>query len=108
MFNASVSSEETEALISGCVFVGNFALLSGGGMHNLFGATPNVMACVFRGNLSNSGAGVYNGQTSPEFTNCLFNGNAATGPGGGSIGWPPGPLVRPSEGKGSVRSVRPS
>jgi hypothetical protein len=61
----------------------NTAASAGGGMITTFSAVPEVRDVVFRANSASSGAGVFNSGTSPTFLNVIFDGNTATGNGGG-------------------------
>jgi len=95
--------------LTGCSFVGNTALHAGGAVFNGDGAVPAFIDCILQGNTANFGGAVCNenestpafrncvflqngageeggavsGTGSPQFYNCLFNGNSA--PRGGAI-----------------------
>lgn len=80
--------------IVNCVFMSNYAVLTGGGMHNTWGwsgdgSSPTLINCVFSGNSASNGIGgaVYNtgelgANTDPVFINCTFTGNTAAAVGG--------------------------
>jgi len=54
----------------------------GGGMYN-DESSPTVSNCIFSGNSSGDGGGMKNFRSSPTVTNCTFSGNSATSDGGG-------------------------
>ncbi|MGD2108695.1 MAG: right-handed parallel beta-helix repeat-containing protein [Phycisphaerae bacterium] len=68
--------------LNGCRFVGNSAT-SGGGMSNLEGAAGRITNCSFLENRARgpqaAGGGMYNGSSFPTLVNCLFNANEAEG-----------------------------
>ncbi|MHC4946317.1 MAG: right-handed parallel beta-helix repeat-containing protein, partial [Planctomycetota bacterium] len=68
----------------GCTFTNNTAG-SGGGMYNLYGASPSMTNCTFEGNSALSqGGGIYNYyMCSSMITDCTFEANSAEGSGGG-------------------------
>ncbi len=56
--------------------------INGGGMFN-DGSSPTVTNCIFSGNKTGNGSGMYNGNTSnPTVINCTFNDNIASFGGG--------------------------
>ncbi len=72
------------ALIIGCLFLGNTSNYVGGGMSN-FNSSPTVTDCIFADNSANvDGGGMYNVLGSPTVNSCTFNGNTTfLGHGGG-------------------------
>ncbi|MCB9291219.1 MAG: T9SS type A sorting domain-containing protein, partial [Lewinellaceae bacterium] len=57
-------------------FSGNSAGFRGGGMHNDFAVTTQVVNCTFSGNSAFEGGGMYNDAVaSPTVANCIFWGN---------------------------------
>jgi hypothetical protein len=69
-----------------CVFAKNTAWFAGGAVANYWGGSPSFINCRFRANggvdgrlMPSGAAGFFNHQTAGvvEFTNCLFDGNAA-------------------------------
>ncbi len=69
--------------LDSCIFEGNRAENSGGGMSNHFKSEPALKNCVFLSNNAHSGAGIQNSQSSPMLVECIFNGNVAEQSGGG-------------------------
>ena len=63
----------------------------GGGMYNS-NSSPTVTDCIFEGNSADSGGGMYNSNSSPTVTNCIFEGNSA-GSGGGMSNYQSSPTV---------------
>ena len=92
MYNINSSPTVTK-----CIFSNNSAGGVGGGMCNQGDSNPNVINCVFRGNLvtgwNEKGGGMYNGHSSPTVTNCTFKGNSAEQLGGGIYNWESSPGV---------------
>ncbi len=80
-------------LISNCIFAENSAAFYGGGMANIEGASPRINNCAFKNNRTDSfflgyktrGGGMYNLDSAPVITNCVFEGNIATHIGGFGI-----------------------
>ena len=68
--------------ISNCIFTGNTSN-QGGGLYNLF-SSPTLINCIFYSNTSSvDGGAIYNiYQSSPKLINCTFYGNSAAGNGG--------------------------
>jgi len=56
----------------------------GGGMYNK-DSSPSVTNCIFRGNKAVYGGGMLNSGSSPIMTNCTFSGNSASTDGGGML-----------------------
>jgi hypothetical protein len=54
----------------------------GGGMYNK-NSSPTVTGCVFSSNLSACGGGIYNYRSSPTITSCTLSSNSASTRGGG-------------------------
>jgi hypothetical protein len=74
---------QSSPTVANCIFSGNEAEESGGGMYNL-SSSPIVINCLFSGNQSwQHGAGMYNAQSPATVVNCTFSGNTASGYGGG-------------------------
>ncbi|MBX3204994.1 MAG: right-handed parallel beta-helix repeat-containing protein [Labilithrix sp.] len=65
--------------VTNCIFAGNSATTTGGGIYNSSRSSPNVTNCVFFGNTAGSaGGGVFNeASSSPNIVNSIFFGNAA-------------------------------
>ncbi|MHC4543251.1 MAG: C10 family peptidase [Planctomycetota bacterium] len=79
MFNRNTSSPT----VTDCIFTGNNAELSGGGMYN-HGCNPALSKCTFTNNSAvSNGGGIENYASSPTMSNCTFSGNTATNSGGG-------------------------
>ncbi len=83
MYNAGGSPT-----VINCTFVGNYALMAGGGMSNEWGlnglgSSPTIVNCVFSGNESGAYAGaIYNAgeftaDVNPVLINCSIVGNTA-------------------------------
>lgn len=72
-------------LVQNCVFEANEAVNgAGGGMSNEAGSSPDVIKCLFIGNMSDLGGGVSNDINSDGiFTRCIFDSNLSFLPGGG-------------------------
>jgi hypothetical protein len=69
--------------VSNCTFIGNSAVVDGGGMYNYFFSSPTVTNCIFNENTVittyawTGGGGMCNYYYSnPVVTDCNFNGNA--------------------------------
>ncbi|MHC4080145.1 MAG: right-handed parallel beta-helix repeat-containing protein [Planctomycetota bacterium] len=63
--------------VTDCTFVGNAALLAGGGMANHLGSSPTVANCTFVVNSGQWGAGMLNRSGShPTVTGCVFTAHA--------------------------------
>jgi hypothetical protein len=56
--------------------------LAGGGMYN-YNSSPFVSNCVFEGNTPADGGGMFNMHSSPNISNCYFRNNEAEEDGGG-------------------------
>ncbi|MCH7994572.1 MAG: hypothetical protein IIB57_09020, partial [Planctomycetes bacterium] len=69
----------TDSIVTGCTFLGNTAL-TGGGMDNNH-SSPTVTDCLFLANKATDaegGAGMINASSSqPDIVNCVFSGNVA-------------------------------
>ncbi|MCH8242526.1 MAG: hypothetical protein IH897_07940, partial [Planctomycetes bacterium] len=69
----------TDSIVTGCTFLGNTAL-TGGGMDNNH-SSPTVTDCFFLANKATDaegGAGMINASSSqPDIVNCVFSGNVA-------------------------------
>lgn len=68
-------------VITNCDIIGNISFTpnvtgSGGGMHN-DNSSPMLTNCAFSGNSSPRGAGMCNDHSNPILTNCTFNSNSA-------------------------------
>ena len=80
-----VSGETSVTVLSGFTITGGNASDYGGGMFNN-NSSPTVTNCIFSGNTaSDYGGGMFNASSSPTVTNCSFNGNTATANGGGGM-----------------------
>jgi hypothetical protein len=88
MYNAGGSPTVTN-----CVFVGNYALVAGGGMSNEWGlnglgSSPTIINCVFSGNQSGAYGGAmcmvgeFTADANPVVVNCSMVGNTSTTGGG--------------------------
>lgn len=92
---SGMANDYVSPTIANCIFIGNSAIVSGGGgygggMNNLNGSSPTVTNCTFSGNSAAvSGGNGYGGGmnnmngSSPKVTNCTFNDNSAADYGGG-------------------------
>ena len=89
------SREGPDTLITGLTFT-NGAALQGGGMYN-YESSPTVTHCIFTGNTilhdGKGGAGMYNGGGSPTVSHCTFKDNNGEGVGGGMHNNRSGPTV---------------
>jgi probable HAF family extracellular repeat protein len=83
-------NSNSNAIVSGCRFVGNFAEGNGGGIWNTGGSKPVLTRCIFAGNGSNgggAGGAICNMHGSrPTLTNCTFVSNRDSGCAWGSGG----------------------
>ena len=67
-----------------CIFNGNSALRSGGGLYNYNGSETNLNNCIFNGNRAGGGGGMENIRDSYSMLlNCTFSTNFAEHAGGG-------------------------
>ena len=81
-------NEASSPTVTNCVFVGNTAVVHGGGMANLFWSNPSVIDCTFTEN-AGLGGGMFNFVSSPTVIDSAFNGNV----GGGMINEVSNPVV---------------
>jgi len=74
------NTSNSDSIVTGCTFLGNVAEVRGGGMDNNT-SSPTVTDCFFLNNKalgSAGGAGMINGASSrPDIVNCVFSGNVA-------------------------------
>ncbi|MFC1783466.1 right-handed parallel beta-helix repeat-containing protein, partial [Planctomycetota bacterium] len=84
-WGGGIFNESSSPTVTNCIFSGNSANESGGGMYNTSFSNPTVTNCTFAGNSAgDKGGGMYNSHGSPTVTNCTFTGNSAdSGSGGG-------------------------
>ncbi|MCP4711084.1 MAG: right-handed parallel beta-helix repeat-containing protein, partial [Planctomycetes bacterium] len=79
---AGMLNDNGSCTIINCLFRGNIAYFSGGGMSNL-NSSPILTDCDFCCNAAYSslawsnGGGIYNGNSNPILTNCTFSNNLA-------------------------------
>ncbi len=66
--------------VRNCIFSGNFARYTGGGMHTV--GAPTVIGCTFTGNVASIGGGIYSSFGSLTITNCVVSQNSAESGGG--------------------------
>lgn len=90
MYNGAGS----DPTVTNCIFEGNYAVYSGGGMYNR-DSSPTVIDCVFRDNAGLYGGGMLNASSSPVISGCEFSGNAS-GLGGGLLNTESSPIVTDS------------
>ena len=62
----------SEPEVTNCTFSGNKATVNGGGMQNYWAATTIVTNCTFSGNVAAAGGNMYNLDSDPTVTNCIF------------------------------------
>ena len=62
----------SEPEVTNCTFSGNKATVNGGGMQNYWAATTIVTNCTFSGNVAAAGGNMYNSDSDPTVTNCIF------------------------------------
>jgi len=86
-FGGGMHCDSSSPTVTNCVFSGNTADCSSGGMHNYNFSNPKVTNCTFINNTANeSGGGMVNViSSSPIVNNCLFSGNTANYSGGGIL-----------------------
>ena len=82
-----VSGEDADTILEGFTITGGDAngidaRNQGGGMYNR-DSSPSVTNCIFRGNKAGYGGGMLNDSSSPTITDCKFIDNTATDFGGG-------------------------
>jgi hypothetical protein len=70
-----------EAKVTSCTFTGNSAFYEGGGMYN-DQSNPTVTNCIFTDNSAHFGGGMSNYKGDPNVTNCKFGGNSGSYGGG--------------------------
>ena len=81
----SCRSYNDKSIIINCIIRNNTADY-GGGMYNS-DSSPTVTNCIFNGNVANNqGGGMRSVSSHPIMTNCVFNGNVANSNGGGIYG----------------------
>ncbi len=64
-----------------CLFLGNSVKITGGAVYSAWGA-PKFANCLFNENWARSGAGIFNTNSSPLITGCMFTGNSVQQLGG--------------------------
>lgn len=69
--------------VTNCIFRENMATYSGGGMYNATRSHSTVINCTFTSNSAGSGAGMYQSNSDPVISQCIFSGNSADDVGGG-------------------------
>lgn len=62
----------SQPMVTNCTFSGNKATVNGGGMQNYWAATTIVTNCTFSGNVAAAGGNMYNSDSDPTVTNCIF------------------------------------
>jgi len=82
-----VSSEDANTILEGFTITGGNANGSspddrGGGMYN-DNSSPTITSCIFTGNKATFGGGILNFDCNPTLTNCKFENNTASGAIGG-------------------------
>jgi len=76
------SGQTAATLLQGITITGAWHA-NGGGLW-ISGGSPTIANCIFSGNESNNGAGIYiDGGGQPSITDCTFNNNSASSAGGG-------------------------
>ncbi len=91
MFHQTGLSANSNYTIESSTFVNNIADRDGGAIYNNQSGKPTISNTTFQANIAGlSGGAVYNNgafsrEVSVAFTNCVFNGNAATANEGGAI-----------------------
>lgn len=95
-----ISGEGAASVLTGFTITGGNANGSypddqGGGMYN-YNSSPTVTNCIFSGNLANYyGGGMYNERSSPTVTDCVFTGNSGEYcDGGGMYNYGSSPTLR--------------
>ncbi|SOE20263.1 Right handed beta helix region [Spirosomataceae bacterium TFI 002] len=79
-----MSNCSSSPFLTNCVFEGNSAHLSGGGIYNFSSSLATLTNCQFTSNSAANGGGMDNtSSSSATLTNCLFAGNSADNNGGG-------------------------
>ena len=66
-----------------CVFTDNSAYIGGGAIYNSNGGSPTLTDCMFEWNSAVDGCGIYNSNSNPSLTGCVFSMNIAQNNGGG-------------------------
>jgi len=93
IYTLPLYNAESNPSLTNCVFTGNWAGISGGGVHT--GCSPTFANCTFIGNSAGEGGGmlIYCG-SDVKLTNCTFNRNSADFHGGGvAIGFDSNPSL---------------
>ena len=83
-----VNGSNSNPTITGCYFVGNYAIQGGGGIYNFY-SSPIFTNCTFQNNTSSRGGGICTTGDSrptfnskPTFNSCYFIGNTSSEGGG--------------------------
>jgi parallel beta-helix repeat protein len=77
----TASGVGSTTVLDGFTITGGY-VPNGGGMYNE-NSSPTVSNCIFRDNSAGWGGGMYNAQSSPMVSSCTFSNNSASNGGGG-------------------------
>jgi hypothetical protein len=75
----AILNNHSSIKLSECSFIGNLANERGGAVVNDSSSHSTITNCIFSGNESGYGGGIYNLRSSPIIQNCFFYGNIANG-----------------------------
>ncbi len=72
-----IQTYKSEAVITGCQFLFNYAFDAGGGIMN-HTCSPAIRDCTFINNFGEwGGGGIYNHYSAPDIDRCVFSGNSS-------------------------------
>jgi len=81
-YGGGLSTSYGSPIVTDCIFTGNVAVNSGGGILNSSNsgtlAAPVFTNCIIMGNTASAGGGISNSWVSSTFINCAVTGNTAT------------------------------
>ena len=73
----AIQTSSDNAILSGCMFIGNAATVYGGAISN-YGTINCLSGCTFVGNTATDGGAIRNGGDIADLNGCTFVGNKAT------------------------------
>jgi len=78
----AIQNNNSYPILKDCTIIRNVANHNGGGLSNIV-SSPTLIDCKITKNSAELGGGIYNDQSTPIVTNCIFSQNVADERGGG-------------------------